>query len=187
MGTIYTLANEPAISAAADADKLVAFDDNTGRIGSMTAAVLKTYMAAGIGVVDTTATQLSVTQASHAGKVVTVSSAVPIAITLPQATGTGAIYRFVFLVAATATSSTISVANATDVMTGVAISPVTGTAANIAKATSATSDRVSLNGTTTGGHAGSIYEFIDIKTGVFHVLGIDTSVSTTTTPFSAAV
>lgn len=187
MGTTHNF-DVPAAGTMSLTDTVPSLNATTSRGAYATLAQINTlFLTSGQSVIDTTATSLAVTAALHANRTVTISSAVPIAVTLPQATGTGNKYRFVMLVAATGTSSTISVANATDVMTGIQITPVTGTAANMAKATSATSDRVSLNGTTTGGHAGSVYEFVDVKTGFFTVFGYDTSVSATSTPFSAAV
>lgn len=137
--------------------------------------------------IDTTATSLTITQATHGGRTVTVSSAAPIAITLPQATGTGTRFRFVIQVAATATQHTIKVANSTDVLQGYVFSLTTASANVIGFGTSATSDTVTLNGTTTGGVAGSMWEIEDIKTGFFRVMGFDAPTGTTATPFSATV
>ena len=71
----------------------------------VTAAVLRESIDG--GVVATTATTLTITAASHAGKTVVINSTAPIAITLPQATGTGNKYRFFVGVVATATSHTL--------------------------------------------------------------------------------
>lgn len=139
------------------------------------------------GVVNTTATTLTITQALHGNRMVTVSSAAPIAVTLPQATGTGAVYKFQMQVAATGTSSTIKVANATDVMQGVSWCLTTSAANVVGYGTSATSDTISLNGTTTGGVVGDIIEITDIKTGFFSVKMFSSPTGTTATPFSATV
>ncbi len=180
----------PAATGVTDADIFPV--KQSGVLKSITGAVLNSSRS---GAVDTgaAATTLTVTQALHGNKVVTVSATVPIAITLPQATGTGTCYTFVFQAAATGTSSTIKVANATDSLTGVYMSPVTATATHMAfaavtSATTATrSDTVSFNGTTTGGAQGMIVEIQDIQTGFFSFIALDTCVSTTTTPFSAGV
>lgn len=136
---------------------------------------------------NVTGTTLAVTQAAHAGRVVTISAAAPIAITLPQATGSGATYTFQMQVVATATSHTIKVANATDVMQGIQLALTTASANVIGYGTSATSDTISLNGTTTGGVVGAIYQIRDVKTGFFMVLGYDSPTGSTATPFSATV
>jgi len=138
-------------------------------------------------VVATTATSLSVTAALHAGRTIVVNSAAPIAVTMPAATGTGAKYHFVIGVAATATGHTIKVANATDVMTGHALCVTTTSTNAEGFATSATSDTVTLNGTTLGGVVGDRVELIDIATGIFSVLVVSSPTGTEATPFTATV
>src|SRR5690348_6651807 len=100
-------AHEKATAATA-----VAGDDILYVLQPSSAPVLKKVTPAVLtagGVVDTTATTLTITQATHGNRTVTISSAAPIAITLPQATGTGSVYRFQMQVVATATSHTIKV------------------------------------------------------------------------------
>lgn len=169
-------------------DQVPIKDATTSRAAYATGQYILDAMRSNMGsVVNTTATSLAVTAALHAGKVVTISSAAPIAVTLPQATGTGNRYRFVMQVAATGTSSTIKVANATDVMQGLVLALTTSSANVIGYGTSATSDTISLNGTTTGGVAGAQYEIVDVKTGFFQVIGYDSPTGSTATPFSASV
>lgn len=135
-------------------------------------------------VIDTTATSLTITAASHNMRTVTISSAAPIAVTLPAATGSGNRYNFVVLVAATGTSSTIA-ADGTDVLQGVAWYSTTSSDNAEAFPTSATSDKVSLNGTTTGGIAGDRLEFIDVASGKWNVQYWAVASGNTATPFSA--
>ena len=123
----------------------------------------------------------------HGNRTVTVSSAAPIAITLPQATGTGSVYRFQLQVAATATSHTIKVANGTDVMQGFVTALTTASANVIGYATTSTSDTVTLNGTTLGGVIGDWIEIVDVKTGFFSVRANTQPTGSTATPFSATV
>ncbi len=144
-------------------------------------------LTSGTAPINTVATTLAITQALHAGSTVTISSAAPIAITLPQATGSGSQYRFQIQVVATATSHTIKVANATDVMQGIVVALTTSSANIVGYGTSATSDTISLNGTTLGGVVGDWFEIIDIKTGFFLVRGNTSPTGTTATPFSATV
>lgn len=139
------------------------------------------------GTLNTTATTLTVTQAAHGGKTVTISSAAPIAVTLPQATGTGSLYRFQMQVAATATGHTIKVANSTDVMQGVNLALTTASANVVGYGTSASSDTITLNGTTSGGVVGDWIEITDVKTGFFSVNMVTSPTGTTVTPFSATV
>ncbi len=197
MSTIYSFAeNAPSVTAIADADVLPIIQ--SGVLKQISGAVLNSSRG---GTVDTgaAATTLSLTQATHGNKTVTVSATVPIAITLPAASGSNTMYRLIYQVAATGTSSTIKVANASDAMQGVYMSPVTGTATHMAFAavssagtTATRSDTLSFNGTTTGGAIGCLVELWDIQTGAagqgfWQVLALDTCVSVTTTPFSAGV
>jgi hypothetical protein len=185
MSTIYTFHQEcPAATDVATNDLVLVYDTSAGVTKSVSQALL---VSGASGVVDTTATTLTVTATQHAGKIVTISSTAAIAVTLPQATGTGNRYRFNLRVAATATSHTIKVANATDVMSGIVYALTTSSDNVIGYKTSATSDTITLNGTTLGGVIGDWIEIIDIKTGFFQVNMSTAPTGTTATPFSATV
>ena len=178
----YTVESESAIDAVADGDLIRVYDTSGGDYNSVSVAQLRAGVAGGI--VDTTATSLSITAASHAGKTVTISSTAPIAITMPAATGTGNKYRFWVAVACTGTASTIA-ALTTDIVSGYAWAVTTSTDNAEGFKTSATSDKVSMNGTTLGGVVGDVYEFIDVKSGVWSVQGYTAPTGTEATPFSA--
>ena len=185
----YTILSETELSDPVAADYVHVFDASAAATKRVSLAAISSV---GAGVVDTTATQLTITAASHAGKTVTVSSAAPIAITLPQATGTGNRYRFNIRVAATATTSTIKVANATDVMSGAVHVSTSATTTNVAAIvaafhSTASDDTITLNGTTLGGVAGDWVEVVDIKTGVFQVHLNTKATGSYATPFSATV
>lgn len=185
----YTIASETELTDPVAADYVHVYDASAAATKKL---ALSGISSVGAGVVDTTATQLTITAASHAGKTVTVSSAAPIAIVLPQATGTGNRYRFNIRVAATGTSHTIKVANATDVISGAVHVSTTATTTDVAAIvaafhTSASSDTITLNGTTLGGVLGDWYEIVDIKTGFFQVHGNTKATGTYATPFSATV
>ena len=184
----YTITNESAVTPVSS-DEVHIYDVSAGATGKVTLGNLLGGLG---GVVDTTATSLVVTAASHANKTITVSSTAPIAITLPQATGTGNKYRFNIRVVATATSHTIKVANATDVMGGVVHVQTSATTTDVAAIvaafrTSDSSDTISINGTTLGGAKDDWFEIVDIKTGFFQVHGNTKATGTYATPFSASV
>lgn len=132
----------------------------------------------------TTAT-LTVTSALN-GRVIPLNRAGGMTVTLPAATGSQAVYRFV--VGTTFTSNgVIQVANATDVMVGSA--SVSSSASSSVFATLTASDTLTMNGTTTGGVAGSFVELVDISSGEWLVRAalLCTASQTPATPFSAAV
>lgn len=152
-----------------------------------TAAELNKAADVSTRIVNTTATTLAVTAADHGGKIVTVNSAAPIAITLPAASGSGEKFTFVVGTDATATAHTIKVANTADAMTGVSVLATTATGEVTGFATTATDDTISLNGTTKGGCKGDRIEITDIATAVFEVKIFGRATGTVVTPFSASV
>ena len=139
----------------------------------------------GTGVNSTvTASTLTVTQADYNGQTINLSRAAGITVTLPAATGTNAVYTFVVSTTVTSNSYKIQVANSTDVMNGnLLVSGATGTTFGTLPA----SDTITMNGSTTGGLAGSYVQVTEIAAGVFLVTGALIGSGTVATPFSAAV
>ena len=130
-----------------------------------------------------TASTLAVTSVYN-GQTINLSRAAGIVVTLPAATGTNATYRFVVSTTVTSNSYKIQVANSTDVLNGnLLVSGATGTTFGTVPA----SDTITMNGSTTGGLAGSYVQITDVATGVFLVTGALIGSGTVATPFSAAV
>lgn len=163
----------------------------TARTRHVVAAVSRsagTYSLYGSVVpVDTTATALTLTAAAHGDRVLTVSSAAPIAITLPASSGSGTRFRLQMQVAATATGHTIKVANATDIIQGTVHGLTTSSDNVIGYKATATDDTITLNGTTKGGVVGDTIELEDVKTGFWSVKMLTAPTGSTATPFSATV
>lgn len=182
--SIYTLSSETALAAGSLAtnDYTVVHDASAGGVKTVTMDV----MLSGITSVVSATANLTLTKALHANRTVKID-ATPVTLTLPQATGTGDRYTVVIGTAATATQSKIQVANATDIMRGVVFAATTSTDNAEAFICSATSDTITLNGTTTGGVVGDRFEIIDVATGIFNVVGFTAPTGTEATPFSAAV
>lgn len=130
-----------------------------------------------------TATTLAV-DSSYNGKTILISRAAGTAITLPAATGSQAKYRIQIATSVTSNSTTIKVANATDIMQGMAV--VTASTPG-AFYTTATSDTITMNGSTLGGLAGSYVELTDIAIGDWIVNAVLVGSGTVATPFSATV
>lgn len=130
----------------------------------------------------------SITSELHDGQTLLMgASGAALTFTLPASAGTGAKFRFRVSVVNTS-NYVIQVANSTDVMAGGLIMGAdTAGAANV-WSTAASSDTVTLNGTTTGGvNLGDYVELEDIKSGTWAVTGHITGSGTEATPFSAAV
>lgn len=168
-----------------------AIDANTPGGSTVTASAAQINAVANptgrIVAVGASATTFSITASAHGGRIVNVNSTVPVAITLPQATGSGNVYKIAVGVAATGTASTIKVANATDAMAGFVSMPNQAADAIPGFKCTATDDTISLNGTTKGGQPGDIIEIVDFATGVFHVHAFVQVTGTGVTPFSATV
>ncbi len=130
----------------------------------------------------------TITSELHDGQTLLMgASGAALTFTLPAALGTGA--RFRFRVSVVNTSNyVIQVANSTDVMGGgIIMGADTAGAANV-WSTAASSDTITLNGTTTGGVSiGDYVEVEDIKAGFWGVTGHVQGSGTEATPFSAAV
>lgn len=150
-----------------------------GFIGNLTGAVTAAP-------VNATASTLTVDAATHAGRVVTLNRAGGIAVTLPAATGSGAVYTFI--VGTTFTSSaTIKVPDASTVFRGRCFTISDGAAAVLGYATAADSDTITFNGTGSGGYLGDHVIITDMAANVFGVLVLSASTGSEASPFSATV
>lgn len=129
----------------------------------------------------------TLTSASNAGRTMNLNVASGATVTLPAASGTGNIYRFFVQTTVTSNSYVIQVASASDTMSGVAIvANDTDNSASIFE-TTATSDTITFNGTTTGGILGATVELQDVASNKFSVVVRGAATGTEATPFSAAV
>tara|TARA_R110000868_G_scaffold300126_1_gene560500 strand:- start:35027 stop:35500 length:474 start_codon:yes stop_codon:yes gene_type:complete len=138
----------------------------------------------GTDVNSTLTASATITQETYNGQIINLSAAAGMTITLPAATGTNAMYRFVVSTSVTSNSYKIQVANATDVMVGTG--SVAGTTGTVFSTLTA-SDTLTMNGSTQGGAAGSYIEIIDVAAGEFIVRANLLGSGTPITPFSAAV
>jgi hypothetical protein len=130
---------------------------------------------------------LTLNQIEHADRVVVLDSvfSTTCTIVLPKAIGSGA--RFTIFNNAVQTASVVvSLAVATDYMSGVAVmlEQAGGTDDQVFY-TTATSDKVTLNATTTGGIRGDEMEFVDYRPGYYLVKARLFPSGDVVTPFSA--
>ena len=141
----------------------------------------------GSGSLVSVTADVTLTSASNAGRTMVLDVASGATVTLPAASGTGNIYKFFVKTTVTSNNYVIQVANANDTMAGVAI--VANDSDNSASIfeTAATSDTITLNGTTTGGILGGTVEIQDVASNVFSVVARGAATGSEATPFSAAV
>lgn len=123
----------------------------------------------------------------HAGTTCTINAAAGLTITLPAASATGR--EFKFLVATTVTSNNviIQVANGTDVMTGLCHMAADGGDTSVDFETAASSDTITMNGSTKGGIKGDQIRLKDVASGLWEVQMDASGTGSEVTPFSAAV
>lgn len=157
-----------------------------GTAVAATAAEINRVCDTAARVVTTTATALSLTVTQHAERLVLINtnSTVANTFTLPAATGSGAKFQIVNNVVQTQGSVVIA-ANGTDVMQGTCFAfDSTAAADAMTFVTSATSDKVTLNITTTGGLGGDQVEAWDIAANTWFVRVVINGSGTLGTPFS---
>jgi len=133
----------------------------------------------------------AVTITEHAGRTLLlgeVGGNAALTLTLPAATGTGAVYKFIVSVTNTSNYK-IQVADATDTIDGIMLYLDEDGTAITGFPTVAASDTITLNGGTQGGIVGDYLELIDIATNQYHVRGVMrvAAGANPATPFSAAV
>lgn len=134
------------------------------------------------------AAAITVNEAAHGmGRMLTVNSAAGIAITLPASTGQGAKFRFFIGTTITSVGTTIKVANATDVMAGVALLAADAGDTLVAFETAASSDTITMDGSTKGGIKGDYIELEDVTAGLWSVRMVASATSSEASPFSATV
>lgn len=162
--------------------------DFNGTAIAATAAEINAVADVSARLVNLNATSLTLTATTHGERIITLShTAAASTVTLPAATGTGNIYRFI-VAAVNTNNHVIKVANGTDVFEGMAIMCNDSDNTVSGFESGATDDTITLNGTTTGGAAiGDYVEIIDYASGKFHIRAALTGTGSEATPFSATV
>ena len=139
-------------------------------------------------IVTSTASVLALTVTAHAERTVLVNSNTTFAntFTLPAATGSGAKFTIINNVVQTQGTVVVAAANTADVMAGICIA-IDSTAATNASPflTTATSDKVTLNLTTTGGLGQDKVECWDIAANTWRVEVLIHGSGSLGTPFAA--
>jgi phage tail protein X len=165
----------------AAASKAVVLDANKGisGLGPITRAP-----------VAATGASLTVTAAEHADRTVVLDRAAGIAVTLPDATGTGHKYRFVVKTTFTGAAS-IKSSRSADIMIGHALmgNDSDNSVVDWQSIAGSTNDTIDLYGTSnsTGGMAGQIIELEDIAENLWFVEIRGDAAGTEATPFANTV
>jgi len=133
----------------------------------------------------------AVTVTEHAGRTLLlgeVGGNALVTLTLPDATGSGATYKFIVTVANTS-NYVIKVPDANNTIDGIMMYLDEDGTAVSAFPTVAASDTITLNGGTTGGLIGDYLEIVDIAADQYHVRGVMrvAAGANPATPFSATV
>lgn len=131
----------------------------------------------------TAATTLN--RVTHGDNIVNVNNTTGFTITLPASTGKGDVYELFYVATIGSGSGIVQVANSTDIMQGVV--HLTTDIAGTSMPTAATTDTITMNGTTTGGVKGTWLRFADASSGIWRLDGGIVCTSTEASPFSAAV
>lgn len=135
-------------------------------------------------VISLTAATLTVSPSLHAGKVISLDIVGTQTLTLPAAAGTGNAYKIYCSVTATG-DKVIQVASASDTIGGMAL--IATDSGGLMFPGDGTDDTITLNGTTSGGVAGSWLELIDVGVGKWAASIFAPATGDEVTPFSAAV
>lgn len=133
---------------------------------------------------------VTLTQATHAGKIVTLGSADGDTVTLPAASGTGDVYTVIVATTVSSNNHIVQVANASDSFVGLAFGVDTDAegASGYTWNADANDDTITMDGTAKGGVAGDMVIVRDIASNIFQVLVYLTqSGGSEVTPFSNAV
>jgi len=157
-----------------------------GTVLTVTAAELNRLADVSGRIVAATAATLTITEATHEGKTVTLDRAAGITVTLPAATGGGARYRFYTKTTVTSNNHVVQVVE-NDVMKGTAWATQDAADTAVAFETAADSDTITMNGSTKGGLIGDVIELEDVATDTWSVRCFLQATGTEVTPFSAAV
>ena len=175
---------------SADSTK-VTIDEAVDVTGALAVAGQTTLTGSFLPAIHTFTATDAITEIEHAGRTLLlgeVGGNALVTLTLPDATGSGATYKFIVSVANTS-NYVIKVPDADNTIAGIMTDLDEDGTAVTAFPTVAASDTITLNGGTTGGIVGDYLEIIDIAADKYHVRGVMrvAAGANPATPFSATV
>lgn len=179
-GASFKIAGTTVAATAAELDLMNGVTSTTAEINRATDVSTR--------IVTATAATLAITEALHDGKIITLDRAGGIAVTMPEATGSGMVITFVVITKFT-TDGTITLADLVNTaLIGQASIVDSDTTDLIHMFTpGATFDLVTLDGTNTAGGLGCWIQYIDLATDVWSVQIIEAVGGVSpATPFSSS-
>jgi hypothetical protein len=129
----------------------------------------------------TTSSATTLSPERHGETLVVMASTTGFTVTMPSATGSGDRYRVAVSITVSSGNHVIAAAG-TDVMMGAVM--VATDIAGVTCPTTATSDKITMSGSTTGGVLGSYVDLQDVASGKWLVTGSLVSTGAEATPFS---
>ena len=163
----------------------------TNGTGVVTTASQVTLTGSFLPAIHTFAATDAITETEHAGRTLLlgeVGGNALVTLTLPDATGSGATYKFIVTVVNTSTY-VIKAPDSSNTIDGIMLYLDEDGTAVTGFPTVAASDTITINGGTTGGQIGDYLELVDIATDQWHVRGVMRCLAgvNPATPFSATV
>lgn len=152
-----------------------------------TAAELNALADVSGRIVTSAATTISITAASHADRILVLSSTHTQTATLQTSTGGGDKYTIIVSTVGTDGSKIIKVGSTLDVIRGHSHLAHTDAAQVNGFIATATDDTITLNNTTSGGLVGDVIVITDVASGVYVAKILGAATGTVVTPFSATV
>lgn len=150
---------------------------------SATAAEINRACDVSARVVTVATTPLAITEATHDGKVIVLTKTDGQAVTLPAATGSGTMLRFIIGAKVASVGTTINTSALDQVLIGNAILLADGGETVVAFEAASTANGISFNGSTTGGLKGDSVELIDVATKTWFVKIVAAATGSEATPF----
>jgi len=138
-------------------------------------------------VVNTVTASTTLTADGYAGTTIVLNAAAGLTLTLPDATGSGCSFEVIVGTTVTSNSYLIKVPDANNTMVGNALLAQDAGDSAVMFEAGATADTITMNGTTTGGLAGTRVRLIDIAADKWFVDMVGAATGTEATPFSATV
>ena len=143
--------------------------------------------SAGIARLYSITASVTLTGEQHEGRTGVFDIASGATVTLPAALGNGSRFEFYTKTTITSNNAVIQVANATDILSGIAYMAQDAADTNLGFETGASDDTITMNGSTKGGIKGDRIVITDVASGIWAITAFLSGTGTEATPFSAAV